>query len=64
MIIANFFYLIIVHQNYVAADHERYPVFLSVVLSEGGDQCVSQYRVILWRRTVSYFLKTKKNSKN
>lgn len=41
------------HQNYVASDHERNPLFLSVVMSEGGDQCVSHYRVILWRRTVS-----------
>ncbi|KAL2727420.1 GTPase-activating Rap/Ran-GAP domain-like protein 3 isoform X5 [Vespula maculifrons] len=39
------------HQNYVASDHERNPLFLSVVMSEGGDQCVSHYRVILWRRT-------------
>ncbi|XP_047352106.1 GTPase-activating Rap/Ran-GAP domain-like protein 3 isoform X3 [Vespa velutina] len=43
--------LVIVHQNYVASDHERNPLFLSVVMSEGGDQCVSHYRVILWRRT-------------
>ncbi|KAL7301678.1 hypothetical protein TKK_0005680 [Trichogramma kaykai] len=39
------------HQNYVAADQERNPLFLSVVISEGGDQCVPHYRVILWRRT-------------
>ncbi|XP_015181424.1 PREDICTED: GTPase-activating Rap/Ran-GAP domain-like protein 3 isoform X2 [Polistes dominula] len=39
------------HQNYVTSDHERNPLFLSVVMSEGGDQCVSHYRVILWRRT-------------
>ncbi|XP_034948149.1 GTPase-activating Rap/Ran-GAP domain-like protein 3 isoform X2 [Chelonus insularis] len=39
------------HQNYVASDHERNPLFLSVVLSDGGDQCVPHYRVILWRRT-------------
>ncbi|XP_043500600.1 GTPase-activating Rap/Ran-GAP domain-like protein 3 isoform X2 [Polistes fuscatus] len=39
------------HQNYVTSDHERNPLFLSVVMSEGGDQCVAHYRVILWRRT-------------
>ncbi|XP_014215307.1 GTPase-activating Rap/Ran-GAP domain-like protein 3 [Copidosoma floridanum] len=39
------------HQNYVASDQERNPLFLSVVISEGGDQCVPHYRVILWRRT-------------
>ncbi|XP_014295743.1 GTPase-activating Rap/Ran-GAP domain-like protein 3 isoform X3 [Microplitis demolitor] len=39
------------HQNYVASDHERNPLFLSVFLSDGGDQCVPHYRVILWRRT-------------
>ncbi|XP_015599413.1 GTPase-activating Rap/Ran-GAP domain-like protein 3 isoform X2 [Cephus cinctus] len=39
------------HQNYVASDQERNPLFLSVVLSEGGDQCQPHYRAILWRRT-------------
>ncbi|KAG7209557.1 hypothetical protein KM043_015635 [Ampulex compressa] len=39
------------HQNYVAADQERNPLFLSVVTSEVSDQCVPHYRVILWRRT-------------
>ncbi|XP_020284932.1 GTPase-activating Rap/Ran-GAP domain-like protein 3 isoform X2 [Pseudomyrmex gracilis] len=39
------------HQNYIASDQERNPLFLSVVTSEGGDQCVPHYRVILWRRT-------------
>ncbi|XP_012283954.1 GTPase-activating Rap/Ran-GAP domain-like protein 3 isoform X2 [Orussus abietinus] len=39
------------HQNYVASDQEKNPLFLSVVLSEGGDQCVPHYRAILWRRT-------------
>ncbi|XP_014478192.1 PREDICTED: GTPase-activating Rap/Ran-GAP domain-like protein 3 isoform X1 [Dinoponera quadriceps] len=39
------------HQNYIASDQERNPVFLSVVTSEVGDQCVPHYRVILWRRT-------------
>ncbi|XP_070155825.1 GTPase-activating Rap/Ran-GAP domain-like protein 3 isoform X1 [Polyergus mexicanus] len=39
------------HQNYIASDQERNPLFLSVVTSEVGDQCVPHYRVILWRRT-------------
>ncbi|XP_039303829.1 GTPase-activating Rap/Ran-GAP domain-like protein 3 [Solenopsis invicta] len=39
------------HQNYIASDQERNPLFLSVVTSEIGDQCVPHYRVILWRRT-------------
>ncbi|XP_066594271.1 GTPase-activating Rap/Ran-GAP domain-like protein 3 isoform X2 [Prorops nasuta] len=39
------------HQNYVASDQERNPLFLSVVTSDIGDQCVPHYRVILWRRT-------------
>lgn len=42
-----------VHQNYVAADQERNPLFLSVVTSEVSDQSVPHYRVILWRKTVS-----------
>lgn len=41
------------HQNYVAADQERNPLFLSVVTSEVSDQSVPHYRVILWRKTVS-----------
>ncbi|XP_076302614.1 GTPase-activating Rap/Ran-GAP domain-like protein 3, partial [Lasioglossum baleicum] len=39
------------HQNYVAADQERNPLFLSVVISEVSDQVVPYYRVILWRKT-------------
>ncbi|XP_043274870.1 GTPase-activating Rap/Ran-GAP domain-like protein 3 [Venturia canescens] len=39
------------HQNYVTCDSERNPLFLSIVLSDGGDQCVPHYRVILWKRT-------------
>ncbi|XP_017790053.1 PREDICTED: LOW QUALITY PROTEIN: GTPase-activating Rap/Ran-GAP domain-like protein 3 [Habropoda laboriosa] len=39
------------HQNYIAADLERNPLFLSVVTSEGSDQSVPHYRVILWRKT-------------
>ncbi|XP_003394808.2 GTPase-activating Rap/Ran-GAP domain-like protein 3 isoform X4 [Bombus terrestris] len=39
------------HQNYVAADQERNPLFLSVVTSEVSDQSVPHYRVILWRKT-------------
>lgn len=46
-------YMCVVHQNYIASDQERNPLFLSVVTSEVGDQCVPHYRVILWRRTVS-----------
>lgn len=49
----DYFYLCTVHQNYIASDQERNPLFLSVVTSEVGDQCVPHYRVILWRRTVS-----------
>ncbi|XP_076380937.1 GTPase-activating Rap/Ran-GAP domain-like protein 3 isoform X3 [Megalopta genalis] len=39
------------HQNYVAADQERNPLFLSVVTSEVNEQSVPHYRVILWRKT-------------
>ncbi|XP_043510075.1 GTPase-activating Rap/Ran-GAP domain-like protein 3 isoform X3 [Frieseomelitta varia] len=39
------------HQNYVAADQERNPLFLSVVTSEVSEQSVPHYRVILWRKT-------------
>ncbi|XP_076245535.1 GTPase-activating Rap/Ran-GAP domain-like protein 3 isoform X2 [Calliopsis andreniformis] len=39
------------HQNYVAADQERNPIFLSVVTSETSDQSVPHYRVILWKKT-------------
>ncbi|XP_077267792.1 GTPase-activating Rap/Ran-GAP domain-like protein 3 isoform X2 [Temnothorax americanus] len=39
------------HQNYIASDQEKNALFLSVVTSEVGDQCVPHYRVILWRRT-------------
>ncbi|XP_054016095.1 GTPase-activating Rap/Ran-GAP domain-like protein 3 isoform X1 [Hylaeus anthracinus] len=39
------------HQNYVAADQERNPLFLSVATSEISDQSVPHYRVILWRKT-------------
>ncbi|CAL7949286.1 unnamed protein product [Xylocopa violacea] len=39
------------HQNYVAVDQERNPLFLSVVTSEVTDQSVPHYRVILWRKT-------------
>ncbi|XP_043259850.1 GTPase-activating Rap/Ran-GAP domain-like protein 3 isoform X1 [Colletes gigas] len=39
------------HQNYVAVDQERNPLFLSVATSEVGDQSVPHYRVIFWRKT-------------
>ncbi|KAJ1520953.1 hypothetical protein ONE63_004030 [Megalurothrips usitatus] len=39
------------HQNYVALDGDKVPVFLSVVLTDANDQCVPQYRAILWRKT-------------
>ncbi|XP_076182297.1 GTPase-activating Rap/Ran-GAP domain-like protein 3 isoform X2 [Ptiloglossa arizonensis] len=39
------------HQNYVASDQERNPLFLSVATSEVSDQSVPHYRVILWRKT-------------
>ncbi|XP_072152300.1 GTPase-activating Rap/Ran-GAP domain-like protein 3 isoform X2 [Bemisia tabaci] len=38
------------HQNYVGADADREPFFLSVVLSEANSQCGPQYRAILWRK--------------
>lgn len=41
------------HQNYVAVDGDKVPLFLSVVLTDANDQCVPQYRAILWRKTVS-----------
>ncbi|XKL68263.1 hypothetical protein PGB90_003754 [Kerria lacca] len=40
-----------VHQNYVGADSEKVPFFLSVVLTDANNQCASQYRVILWKNT-------------
>ncbi|XP_060107106.1 GTPase-activating Rap/Ran-GAP domain-like protein 3 isoform X1 [Heteronotia binoei] len=40
-----------VHQNYVGADAEKNPFFLSVVLSDQNNQRVPQYRAILWRKT-------------
>ncbi|XP_078039328.1 GTPase-activating Rap/Ran-GAP domain-like protein 3 isoform X1 [Augochlora pura] len=39
------------HQNYVAADQERNPLFLSVVTNEVNEQSVPHYRVILWRKS-------------
>lgn len=44
---------VIVHQNYVGVDGDKVPFFLSVVLSDANNQCVAQYRAILWRKTVS-----------
>jgi len=42
----------IVHQNYVGSDVDKFPFFLSVVLTDANHQCVPQYRAILWRKTV------------
>ncbi|XP_042205762.1 GTPase-activating Rap/Ran-GAP domain-like protein 3 isoform X2 [Homarus americanus] len=39
------------HQNYVGSDSEKAPFFLSVVLTDANNQCVPQYRAILWRKT-------------
>ncbi|XP_050726126.1 GTPase-activating Rap/Ran-GAP domain-like protein 3 isoform X6 [Eriocheir sinensis] len=39
------------HQNYVGCDSEKTPFFLSVVLTDANNQCVPQYRAILWRKT-------------
>jgi hypothetical protein len=44
--------LISVHQNYVGADGDKVPFFLSVVLTDANNQCVPQYRAILWKKTV------------
>lgn len=39
------------HQNYVGSDVDKFPFFLSVVLTDANHQCVPQYRAILWRKT-------------
>ncbi|XP_054270708.1 GTPase-activating Rap/Ran-GAP domain-like protein 3 isoform X2 [Macrosteles quadrilineatus] len=39
------------HQNYVGMDADKIPFFLSVVLTDANNQCVPQYRAILWRKT-------------
>ncbi|XP_018010072.1 GTPase-activating Rap/Ran-GAP domain-like protein 3, partial [Hyalella azteca] len=39
------------HQNYVGCLGEKVPLFLSVVLTDANNQCVPQYRAILWRKT-------------
>ncbi|XP_022249773.1 GTPase-activating Rap/Ran-GAP domain-like protein 3 isoform X2 [Limulus polyphemus] len=39
------------HQNYVGADSEKLPFFLSVVLTDANTQGLQQYRAILWRKT-------------
>jgi hypothetical protein len=41
-----------VHQNYVGADGDKAAFFLSVVLTDANNQCVPQYRAILWKKTV------------
>ncbi|GBN51635.1 hypothetical protein AVEN_176590-1, partial [Araneus ventricosus] len=48
-----FFLHVSVHQNYVGADADKVPFFLSVVLTDANSQGVQQYRAILWRKTVS-----------
>ncbi|GAB6031593.1 hypothetical protein CHUAL_009358 [Chamberlinius hualienensis] len=40
-----------VHQNYVGADSEKIPFFLSVVLIDSNNQYCPQYRAVLWKRT-------------
>jgi hypothetical protein len=45
--------LFAVHQNYVGADGDKIPFFLSVVLTDANNQCVPQYRAILWKKTVT-----------
>lgn len=45
------FFLGKLHQNYVGADAEKTPFFLSVVLTDANPQGVQQYRAILWRKT-------------
>ncbi|XP_035208180.1 GTPase-activating Rap/Ran-GAP domain-like protein 3, partial [Stegodyphus dumicola] len=45
------FFLGKLHQNYVGADAEKIPFFLSVVLTDANSQGVQQYRAILWRKT-------------
>ncbi|KAG8189266.1 hypothetical protein JTE90_019027 [Oedothorax gibbosus] len=45
------FFLGKLHQNYVGADSEKVPFFLSVVLTDANSQGVQQYRAILWRKT-------------
>ncbi|XP_067000028.2 GTPase-activating Rap/Ran-GAP domain-like protein 3 [Anabrus simplex] len=39
------------HQNYVGTDGDKNPFFLSVVLTDANNQCVPQYRAILWKKT-------------
>ncbi|KAK7863100.1 hypothetical protein R5R35_001025 [Gryllus longicercus] len=39
------------HQNYVGSDNDKSPFFLSVVLTDANNQCVPQYRAILWKKT-------------
>jgi hypothetical protein len=46
-----------VHQNYVGADGDKVAFFLSVVLTDANNQCVPQYRAILWKKTVSEALR-------
>ncbi|CAL1295904.1 unnamed protein product [Larinioides sclopetarius] len=45
------FFLGKLHQNYVGADADKVPFFLSVVLTDANSQGVQQYRAILWRKT-------------
>ena len=47
------FILFTVHQNYVGADPEKEPFFLSVVVTDANNHNVPQYRAILWKKAVS-----------
>jgi hypothetical protein len=49
-------YFFPVHQNYVGTDGDKTPFFLSVVLTDANNQCVPQYRAILWKKTVGTVL--------
>lgn len=46
------FFFSLVHQNYVGADSEKVPFFLSVVLTDANSQGIQQYRAVLWKKTV------------
>ncbi|XP_075227777.1 GTPase-activating Rap/Ran-GAP domain-like protein 3 isoform X2 [Lycorma delicatula] len=39
------------HQNYVGMDGEKVPFFLSIVITDANNQCVPQYRAILWKKS-------------
>ena len=52
-----------VHQIYVGTDSEKQPFFISVVLTDSNNQGAPQYKAILWKKTASAKLKTKKTNK-